>query len=85
MLENYLKTPAGKDWDASSNNQGDCEYGYTAGIESPISVEEVPALGKMYDTFKNGPFWNVCDGIYNSVPWTWGPIGINTRTDKVPG
>ena len=84
VLESYLKTPAGKDWDASSNNQGDCEYGYTSGIQSAISVEEVPALGKMYDTFKDGTFWKVCDGVYNSVPWTWGPLGINTRPDKVP-
>jgi spermidine/putrescine-binding protein len=26
----------------------------------------------------------VSDGVYNSVPWTWGPIGINTRPDTVP-
>ncbi len=82
-LENYLKSSAGQVWDASSNNQGDCEHGYASGIQAPISVEEVPALGKMYDTFKNGTFWQVCEGVYNSVPWTWSPLGINTRTDRV--
>lgn len=82
-LENYLNSSAGKAWDASSNNQGDCEHGYASGIQAPISVEEVPALAKMYDTFKNGTFWQICDGVYNSVPWTWSPLGINTRTDRV--
>jgi putative spermidine/putrescine transport system substrate-binding protein/spermidine/putrescine transport system substrate-binding protein len=84
VLETYLRSSAGQVWDASSNNQGDCENGYQSGIQSAVSVEEVPALGKMYDTFKNGSFWNVCEGIYNSVPWTWGPLGINTRKDRVP-
>ncbi len=83
-LETYLKTPAGHVWDASSNNQGDCEHGYASGIQSPISVEEVPALATMYPTFTDGTFWKVCEGIYNSVPWTWGPLGINTRPDRVP-
>jgi spermidine/putrescine-binding protein len=82
-LENYLKSSAGQVWDASSNNQGDCEHGYASGIQAPISVEEIPALGKMYDTFRNGTFWQICDGVYNSVPWTWSPLGINTRTDRV--
>ena len=54
------------------------------GIQSAITDKEVPALAKMYDTFKNGTFWNVCEGTYNSVPWTWGPLGINTRKDRVP-
>jgi spermidine/putrescine-binding protein len=84
-LETFLKAPGADQWDASSNNQGDCEYGYSQGIESEITVAEVPALGTMMDFFKNGDFWKIRDGVYNSVPWTFGPIGINTRKDKVPG
>ncbi len=84
-LEVFLKAPGSDQWDASSDNQGDCEYAFSQGISSEITVDEVPALGKMMDFFKNGEFWKVRDGVYNSVPWTFGPIGINTRTDKVAG
>lgn len=84
-LETFLKAPGSEEWDASSNNQGDCEYGFSQGIQSEITVDEVPALANMIDFFKNGEFWKVRDGVYNSVPWTFGPIGICTRKDKLPG
>jgi spermidine/putrescine transport system substrate-binding protein len=84
VLENFLKAPGSEMWDASSDNQGDTEYAFTSGISSEITVDEVPALAKMYPFFKDNAFWKVRDGVYNSVPWTWGPIGINTRKDKVP-
>ncbi len=33
--------------------------------------------------FDSAPFWKIRDGVYNSAPWTWGPIGINTRPEKL--
>jgi spermidine/putrescine-binding protein len=83
-LVNFMKSPGSEKWDASSVNQGDAEYLFANGVSSPITVDEVPALGTMLPFFKDGTFWKVSDGVYNSVPWTWGPIGINTRPEKVP-
>jgi spermidine/putrescine-binding protein len=80
----YFKSPAGQEWDASSLNQGEGNYHYSQGIAAPISVAEVPALAKMYDFIKETPLFKICDGTYNAVPWTFGPLGINTRPDKVP-
>jgi spermidine/putrescine-binding protein len=71
-------------WDASSANQGDAEYYYALGISSKITVDEVPALAKMYPFFRDGSFWKIEDGVYNSVPWTWGPIGVTARSDRIP-
>jgi len=83
-LINFMKSPGSEKWDGSSVNQGDAEYFYAQGVSSAISVGEIPNLADMYDFFKEGPLFKVSDGVYNSVPWTWGPIGINTRPDKVP-
>jgi spermidine/putrescine-binding protein len=83
-LVNFMKSPGSEKWDASSVNQGDAEYLFANKVSSPITVDEVPALGTMLPFFKDGTFWKVSDGVYNSVPWTWGPIGINTRPEKVP-
>src|SRR5262249_29234936 len=33
--------------------------------------------------FRNSAFWQIKPGTYNSVPWTWGPLGVSYRPDKV--
>src|SRR3990172_2799102 len=83
-LLNFMKSPGSEKWDGSSVNQGDAEYFYAQGVTSAITAAEVPAFNDMYDFFKDGPLFKVSDGVYNSVPWTLGPLGINTRPDKVP-
>ncbi len=83
-LVNFMKSPGSEKWDASSVNQGDAQYIYEAGVSSPVFASEVPAFNDMYDFFKNGSFFKLADGVYSCVPWTWGPLGINTRPDKVP-
>lgn len=83
-LVQYLSTPVGDGTDATSFNQGDVPNAYEQGVASPIFVEEVPALAKMYDFFKEGDFWKICDGVYAAIPWSFGPIAIVTRTDEVP-
>jgi spermidine/putrescine-binding protein len=83
-LVNFMKAPGAEKWDASSTNQGDAEFVFAQKISSEITIAEVPALANMLPFFKDGTFWKVRDGVYNSVPWTWGPIGVNTRPDKVP-
>ena len=80
----FMKAPGAEKWDASSVNQGDNNHNFSQGIMAEITVDEVPALGQMYPFFRDSPIWKVRDGVYNSVPWTWGPIGINIRSDKVP-
>jgi spermidine/putrescine transport system substrate-binding protein len=80
----FMKSPGSETWDTSSVNQGDAEYLNSQKVSSEITVDEVPALKDMYPFFKDGTFFKVKDGVYNSVPWTWGPLGINTRPDKVP-
>jgi spermidine/putrescine transport system substrate-binding protein len=83
-MVNFMKAPGSEKWDASSVNQGDAEYLAAQQVSSPISVQEVPALTKMLPFFRDGTFWKTSDGVYNSAPWTWGPIGINTRPERVP-
>lgn len=83
-LVTFMKSPGSEKWDSSSVNQGDAAYIFQAGVSSPVFVSEVPALANMYDFFKNGSFFKIADGVYSCVPWTWGPLGINTRPDKVP-
>jgi spermidine/putrescine-binding protein len=79
----FIKGPGGDKWDASSNNQGETEAFYQLKVASPVTVKEVPALAKMYPFFRNSPFFKIRNGVYNAVPWTWGPIGITYRADRV--
>jgi spermidine/putrescine transport system substrate-binding protein len=83
MLQ-VMKSPGAETWDAFSVNQGDNGYFYSQGIMSPISVAEVPNLTKMYPQVLDNPIWKVGDGLYNAVPWTFGPIGINYLKTKYP-
>jgi spermidine/putrescine-binding protein len=83
-LITFFRAPGAEKWDASSVNQGDSAYVFAQGISTEITIQEVPALADMLPFFHDGDFWKVSDGVYNSIPWTWGPIGINTRTDRVP-
>jgi spermidine/putrescine transport system substrate-binding protein len=80
----FMKSPSGKDWDAASLSESEVPHAYESGVCSPISVEEVPALAKMYPFFREGELWKLCDGVYAAVPWSWGPIAIVANTDKVP-
>ncbi len=83
-IPTLLQGPGGNQWDASSANQGDAQYYHSLGISSEITVDEVPALAKMLPFFQQGSFWKIRDGVYNSVPWTWGPIGFMARSDRIP-
>lgn len=80
----FFNAPGGDTWDASSVNQGDNMYFMQNNLLSEITTDEVPSLKDMYPFFKDSPIWKIRDGVYNSVPWTWGPIGITTRKDRVP-
>jgi len=77
-----VQGPSGMGIDISSVNHLWIQYFNNLGILSPISVEELPALNKLYDKFKSSP-WRNADGTFNSVPWTWGPLGITYRSDKI--
>ncbi len=80
-----LKGPGGNEFDSSSSNQAYTQLFQRLGLMSPISAAEVPSLAKMYPFFQDSPIWRTAPGAdtYNSVPWTWGAIGINYLTDKV--
>lgn len=84
-VASILKGPGGKAFDSSSANQAYTHLFQRLGLTSPISESEVPSLAKMYPFFKESPIWKTGPGedTYNSVPWTWGSIGINYLTDKV--
>lgn len=82
-----MRSPTGKEFDVFSFNQGDVLTGWAQGdLMTPITVEEVPALAKMYPFFHDHPFFRVCDdkGVFPVIPWQWGPLGIVVREDKVP-
>ena len=52
---------------------------------APLSSKDVPSLAKMYPYFRDNPIWRWAraSDTWNSVPWTWGAIGVNYLSDKV--
>ena len=82
-----MRSPTGKEFDVFSFNQGDVLTGWGQGdLMTPISVDEVPALAKMYPYFHDHEFFRVCPdkNVFPVVPWQWGPLGLVVRSDKVP-
>jgi len=82
-----MRSPAGKAYDVFSFNQGDVLNAWADGdLLTPISVDEVPALAKMYPFFHDSPFFHICDNqdVFPTVPWQWGPLGLIARDDNVP-
>ena len=77
-----IQGPSGTGIEISSVNHLWIQYFKDLGILSPITVSELPVLDKFYDKFKGSP-WHNGDGTFNSVPWTWGPLGITYRSDKI--
>lgn len=73
----FMKAPGFEGWDAFTINQGDNQYYFSQGIMSEVTVDEVPALAKMYPGVRDNPIFKIRDGVYNAVPWTMGPLGIN--------
>jgi spermidine/putrescine transport system substrate-binding protein len=79
-----IKGPGGSEWDSSSVNQGSAQAYYNnLHISTKITVQEVPNLAGLLPFFKNSEFFRISDGVYNCVPWTWGPIGLSYRDDRV--
>lgn len=80
-----VKGPGGDQWDCSSVNQGDAlNYYSTLGISTLVTERDVPNLAQLLPFFKNNRrFFAVADGTYVCVPWTWGPLGISYRQDRV--
>jgi spermidine/putrescine transport system substrate-binding protein len=80
-----LRGPGGKQYDTSSANQAYTHLFQGLGVMAPLSATDVPSLAKMYPYFRDSPIWRWAPGSsnWNSVPWTWGAIGINYLSDKV--
>lgn len=80
-----LRGPGGKQFDSSSANQAYTHLFQGLGIMAPLSTKDVPSLAKMYPFFRSSPIWRWGSGSpdYNSVPWTWGAIGISYLSDRV--
>jgi len=79
-----LKSPGGEAWDAFSINQGDNLRVFAQDAMSPVTVEEVPELANMYPSLAQNPIFQVSEGVYNSVPLTIGPLGINWIPERFP-
>lgn len=80
-----LRGPGGKQYDTSSANQAYTHLFQRLGVMAPLTAKDVPSLAKMYPYFRDNPIWRWAPGSdqWNSVPWTWGAIGINYLSDKV--
>jgi len=74
-----LRGPGGHAYDASSANQGYTKLFQSLGIMQEITAKDVPSLPKMFSFFRDSPIWKWSPGgsTYNSVPWTWGAVGIS--------
>ena len=79
----FMKAPGAENWDAFTVNQGDNNYYNAQGIMSEITIDEVPNLAKMYPLVKDNSIWKIRDGVYNAIPWTIGPLGINYIKGKI--
>lgn len=84
-VASILKGPGGKQYDSSSANQAYTQLFQQLGVMAPLTAKEVPSLAHMYPFFRTSPIWRWGGkpGAYNSVPWTWGAIGINYLSDRV--
>lgn len=78
-----LRGPGGKQYDSSSANQAYTHLFQSLGVMAPLTAKDVPSLAKMYPYFRDSPIWRwgSSSGKWNSVPWTWGAIGINYLSD----
>lgn len=83
-VQTKLSGPAGASVSLTTANNAYNDFYKQLEIMSPITVEEVPALADMYPYFRDSPIWKNEDGTYNSVPWTWGAIGLTYAPDRVP-
>jgi spermidine/putrescine-binding protein len=82
-----LKGPNGKQYDSSSANQAYTQLFQSFGIMTPVTTAEVPSMANLFTFFRESPIWRwsgTSTTQWNSVPWTWGPLGINYLTDRVP-
>ena len=82
-----LKGPNGKQYDSSSANQAYTQLFQSFGIMAPITTADVPSMANLFSFFRESPIWRwsgTSTTQWNSVPWTWGPLGINYLTDRVP-
>ena len=79
----FMKAPGHESWSAFTVNQGDNNAYFETGIMSEISVDEVPEMAGMYTGIKDNPIFKLRDGVYNAVPWTMGPLGINYIKGKI--
>lgn len=70
-----LKTPAGAGTDVSYAVQWYVDYYRQLGLLTPITVEDVPALGDLFPEFDQAPYKNE-DGTFNSVPHNFGWNGL---------
>ncbi|HET6449321.1 MAG TPA: extracellular solute-binding protein, partial [Conexibacter sp.] len=77
-----LKTPAGAGTDVSYVVQWYVDYYKQLGLLSPITVEEVPALGDLFPAFDQAPYKNA-DGTFNSVPHNFGWNGLAYAPERV--
>jgi spermidine/putrescine-binding protein len=83
-VASILKGPGGKGYDVSTANQAYTHLFQKLGLMQEMTATDVPSLAKMYPYFKDSPIWSWGTGTdsWNSVPWTWGAVGINWLTDK---
>ena len=79
----FMKAPGHEIWDANTVNQGDNNAYFEQGIMSEVTVDEVPEMAGMYSGIKDNPIFKLRDGVYNAVPWTMGPLGINYIKGKI--
>lgn len=79
-----LRTPGGDEWDAFTVNQGDIPKFAAGEVFSPITVDEVPNLARLYNSLKENPLWANADGTFRCVPLTIGPLGIHWNADTNP-
>ncbi len=80
-----LKSQSGKQYDTATANQAYTNLFQSFGIMTKITTDDVPSLKDLYSYFRTNPMWQWGDGsgAYNSVPWTWGALGINYVEGKV--
>jgi len=83
-IHTRVLSPGGGDIDLITYYHGYADRYRELNVVSPIDPGEVPNLEHLMPVFRDGEWFRNDDGNYVGIPFTWGGICLNYRTDEVP-
>jgi spermidine/putrescine-binding protein len=81
-VQTRIKSPTGAGIDMSTVNQSYIDYYNDLGILTPITVDEVPALGNLFPEFDRAP-WKADDGSFLAIPFSFGANALAYSPERL--